>query len=425
MNVIHKLLSISSFFILGACSAGMESRLENARSNYLQNSPITVAKSFDGVTDDYGNLDNLELLIAGDALFRANEFEKSDDIFEEFNRRQLNLTDFDMGREATILLGGNMSASYRPFMMDSLFASYYQLWDVLALNEMDNAQVVINQAYEKQKKMGGEYEELINQTNENIKNNQDEFNALFSDRKSTWKVYSEIMNPALTYLSGLYFLNVGDFTDAKTFLERAGGMMPNNSYIDQDLSDAKSKRTPNGIAWIFIENSFAPKLTEQRTEIPWIIDGNLTFITMATSQPMYFNTDPVVKNSKLLADVDAMFMTEYQHYRENEELRMFASAVSKTILQSTMYNSGSDASPLMGLMATAYSMATTSAEVRTFATLPKSIWLYRVKKPNNGEIELKTGSGTLTTINIPVDGNHIIYVRPNKLAVDTKIIRIK
>ncbi len=426
------LRNISAFIGIGilltGCGATMESKLDNLRSGYIQNnSPEIIAKQFSGGVSDFKDMDNLELLIVGDALFRSNQFKESDEVFQEFNRREPDITGFNLGDEAATLLAGNMATDYRPFMMDTLFVSYYQLWDAIALGDMNTARVIINQSYAKQKEMSIAYDSLIKETLNNTIDDANNTGAIgeIQNRVKVWKSYDTIMNPALTYLSGIYFLNMGEYNDAKLYLERSFGMMPNNSFIKSDLKHAEQNKRPNNTAWIFIEDSFAPKLKEELTEIPWIIDYNLTLIPIFYSEPVFYPNDNKYQGSKLLADVDAMFMTEYRYYQVNEMIRTLISAASKTALQSAMYNSGSEYSSLMGLGATLYAYASSSAEVRTWASLPKNIWLLRVDKPSNGVIELKTSNGTLTEIDVPYNGNHIIYVRPNKLAVDTKIIKIK
>ena len=83
------------------------------------------------------------------------------------------------------------------------------------------------------------------------------------------------------------------------------------------------------------------------------------------------------QNAQLLANVDAMFMTEYREYQTNEVLRSFTSAASKATLQATMYNSGSDSAPILGILSSIYTIASSNTDVRTWATLPKYIYVIR------------------------------------------------
>ena len=101
-----------------------------------------------------------------------------------------------------------------------------------------------------------------------------------------------------------------------------------------------------------------------------------------------------------------MFMTEYNEYRINEILRSFTSAVSKTTLQATMYNSNSKAAPIMGILSSVYTIASSDVDVRTWATLPKYIYVIRDEKnatDKNNLIYTRIINGNITdnkTINL-------------------------
>jgi hypothetical protein len=258
-------------------------------------------------------------------------------------------------------------------MIDSLFVSYYQIWDLLAINDWANARVVINQSYERQKNMSVEYKKMIEE-NKNKISEYEQLNEIIDKNTSDWLAFSDIMNPALMYLSGIYFLNDGDFDNAITYLRRASGMVPENSFIKQDLAMAQKRIKPQNTTWQFIETGFAPRLREENAGI---FLPNIGMIYFSFSKP-YLNNDFSKPNgSEMLANVDAMFMTEYREYQTNEILRSFVSAASKATLQATMYNSKSDAAPILGILSSVYTVASSNTDVRTWATLPKYIYVMR------------------------------------------------
>jgi hypothetical protein len=401
----------------------MEMRLDEVRSSYSKSDYVAVAENFSG-KKEIQKQNNLEILITADALFHANEFSSSDNAYEEFNHRNINLTGGDLGREAGMFLGGNMANDYRPYMMDALFVSYYQIWAALADNRPDDARVIINQSYDRQQNMSLEYRKLIEETQKNASENT-KLTSRLNDENSQWAAFRDIMNPALTYLSGIYFLNTGKFGDAKTYLKRANGMAPDNDFIRDDLQSAASGTIPTGIAWVFIETGFAPKLRENRMDMPWIIGNSPTIVSIAVSEPVFSNSETYIDKSELLADIDSMFMTEYQEYRINEALRTWTSAVAKAALQTTLYKADNPYANVAGLAATAFSLTSASAEVRTWATLPKSIYLLRIKKDKSGLIELKSGGTVIAETAVPPSGNHLVYIRLSDGACDFKVIKIK
>ena len=393
---MRKIIIFCLLFLYG-CAATTQSRLDNIQKDFANS-------NFEQTTD--ANIDeqtNLDLLINGDALFHANKFKESDETFEEFNKRNLSETSSSIARETTGLLFGQGVNSYKPYMMDALFVSYYQIWDLLALKDFNNARVVINQSYARQQNMSLHYEKLIEENKNRVFENE-EIKEFIDKNNGDWLAFREIMNPALMYLSGIYFLDSGDFDNAITYLKRANGMMPENKYIKQDLENAQKRIKPKHTTWQFIETGFAPRLREENTGL---FLPNIGMVYFSFSTPYFNDNFTKPENAELLADVDAMFMTEYSEYRTNEILRSFTSAASKAALQSTMYNSHDSAAPIMGILSSIYTVSSSNTDVRTWATLPKYIYVVRNDKNETDE-------------------NNLIYTRIiNGNITDNKTIKLK
>lgn len=358
---------------LSACAITTQSRLDTIQDNFANS-------NFETTTDsDATNQNNLDLLINGTALFHDGKYEQSDKVFEEFNKRNLDETSTSLSRETAGLLFGQSVNSYKPYMMDSLFVSYYQIWDLLAMHDWANARVVINQSYERQKNMSIEYQKLIEDNKKQISENSD-VREFIDNNSNDWLAFRDIMNPALMYLSGIYFLNDGDFNNATVYLKRASGMMPDNKFIKTDLEMAQKHIRPTNTTWRFTETGFAPRLREENASIYIFGIGLIQFtFSDAYQKPNY----TIPKDSEMLANVDAMFMTEYNEYKINEILRAYASAIAKTTAQTVIYNSDSQYAPLLGVMSSIYTAASSNADVRTWATLPKYIYVERYKNKDN------------------------------------------
>ncbi|MBQ3785500.1 MAG: hypothetical protein II843_03860 [Alphaproteobacteria bacterium] len=393
---MRKIICFCLFLFLGACASTTQSYLDNIQNDFANGNFEASEKSIE-------EQNNLDLLIDGIALFHADKYEQSDLRFEEFNKRNLHETSTSLSREAAgLLLGGGVN-SYKPYMMDSLFVSYYQIWDLLAMHDWANARVVINQSYARQQNMSIEYKKMIEENKNKISSNT-EINQLIDKNTADWVVFSDIMNPALMYLSGIYFLNDGDFDNAITYLKRANGMMPENTFIKQDLEYAQKRIAPKNTTWHFIDSGFAPRLREQNTGI---FLPNIGMVYFSFSEPYLNNDSGVIKSAQLLANVDAMFMTEYREYQTNEILRSFTSAASKATLQATMYNSSSDSAPILGILSSIYTVASSNTDVRTWATLPKYIYVLRETKSSDSK-------------------NNLIYTRIiNGRITDNKTINLK
>lgn len=393
---MRKIFCICLFLFLGACASTTQSYLDNIQNDFANG-------NFEASEKNVTEQNNLDLLINGIALFHADKYKESDAEFEEFNKRNLSETSSSISREAAgVLLGGGVN-SYKPYMMDSLFVSYYQIWDLLAMHDWANARVVINQSYARQQNMSIEYKKMIEENKNKISSNT-EINQLIDKNTADWVVFSDIMNPALMYLSGIYFLNDGDFDNAITYLKRANGMMPENTFIKQDLEYAQKRIAPKNTTWQFIDSGFAPRLREQNAGI---FLPNIGMVYFSFSEPYLNNDFGAPQNAQLLANVDAMFMTEYREYQTNEILRSFTSAASKATLQATMYNSSSDSAPILGILSSIYTVASSNTDVRTWATLPKYIYVLRETKSSDSK-------------------NNLIYTRIiNGKITDNKTINLK
>lgn len=383
-----------SVFLCG-CASTMQSHLDDVQHDF-------ASGKFEMTDTDIKDQNNLELLITGSALFHQNEFQKSDDAFEEFNKRNIGETSSSLTRETTGLLFGQSVNSYKPYMMDSLFVSYYQIWDLLAMSDWANARVVINQSYERQRNMSIEYKKLIAENQEKIAS-KSELNEIINKNAGDWQAFTDIMNPALMYLSGIYFLNDGDFDNAITYLKRANGMMPENESIKKDLALAQSRIKPKNTTWKFIETGFAPRLHEKHFDF-YVPNIGLVYLTF--SEPIFNKNSVAPSDTELLANVDAMFATEYNEYRINEILRSYTNAISKTVLQATSYNSGNKNATGLGILSSVYSVVSSNTDVRTWATLPQYIYVKRIA--NNG-----------------LKSNNLIYIRQNDKITDKKEIKLK
>ena len=142
---------------------------------------------------------------------------------------------------------------------------------------------------------------------------------------------------------------------------------------------------PKNTTWQFIETGFAPRLREENTGL---FLPTLGMVYFSFSKP-YLNSDfTQPKNAEMLANVDAMFMTEYREYQTNEILRSFTSAASKTALQASMYNSHSNSAPILGILSSIYTVASSNTDVRTWATLPKYIFVLRTSESSNDKNNL-------------------------------------
>ena len=402
-------------FIAG-CASVATRRLNNVRDDFSNNNFIESAAQFaDGA--DIKSQNNLQLLVTGLAEFQAAEFSQSDATFEEFNKRNIDTTGSSIVREATGLIGGQLATEYKPTMMDSLFVSYYQIWDAVADGRKNDVRVIINQSYARQQDMSRAYADMVQKNQNRTTDENSELMSALQSQNAQWTAYRDIMNPALMYLSGIWFLTRGDFNDAETYLKRANGMAPNNTFVADDLKLSESKSRPTDTTWVFIESGFAPELHEQELSLPFPMGNGVGWVSIAVAEPKFWSGDVSIRGAQHLADVNAMFMTEFNEYRINDALRAWTGATARAVAQAAAYNSNSRWAGLIGLGSTIFSLSTTNADVRSWVTLPADISVMRIKTANLIDSDLRDIIGS----NLPNSGNHLIYVR---LTGDRPVVHI-
>ena len=306
-------------------------------------------------------------------------------------------------------------------MMDSLFVSYYQIWDAIGEGRHDDVRVIINQSYARQQDMSRAYADLVQKNQEHETEKTSELMSTLKQQNSTWAAYTDIMNPALMYLSGIWFLTCGDYSDAQTYLQRSAGMSNNNSFVKTDLNLAENNQRPTDTTWVFIESGFAPMLNQQDISLPVPTSNGMVVVSIAVAEPTFNNSRPITWASEL-ADVNAMFMTEFNEYRINDALRAFTSASARAIAQTAAYNSKSALSGLLGFGSTIFSMATTNAEVRSWVTLPERISVLRLNTANL--IDLNLNAKLRINLEFPKSGNYLIYVRLTESAPIVHMFKI-
>ena len=395
-------------FVVVGCASVATSNLNKVRQSFANDNFVESAKNFAN-NADIEKQNDLELLITGLAQFQAKNYKTSDDAFEEFNKRNIDTIGGSVLREAKSLVGGQMANEYKPSMMDYLFVSYYQIWDAIGEGRQDDVRVIINQSYARQQDMSHAYADMVEKNQNRTTNDNNELMTTLQQQNSQWTAYSDIMNPALMYLSGIWFLTHGDFNDALDYLKRTDGMVQNNSFIQTDLNLAEHNKKPTDTTWIFIESGFAPMLKQETLSLPFVTNNGVILVSIAIAEPVFWNGNLSLTGAKPLADVNAMFMTEFNQYRINDALRAWTSASARAIAQTAAYNSKSQWAGLIGLGSTLFSVATTDADVRSWVTLPENISVLRLK--TSDLIDYNLGDKLGTDIEFPKSGNHLIYVR--------------
>lgn len=436
--------------VLSACAGTMQNQIASGKMFYENGDYCSVIDVCDSNQNSLKKLDNLDTLVASDILFQNDDYEKASYVMGSANQKideNNSILESASASVASILVNDYVN-DYAPWQMDGLFLSEYQILNYMAQGDFDSARIAINQGYLRQQNATRNFRSIIQkrqeeQAKDNANLSLDEKQALYSYMNSVnselaaldkWKVFDDVVSPSLTYISGLYFLNMAqsqtELEDAITYLKRSQGMSPGSKTIARDLQNALSKTKgsfDDGIAWVIIESGFAPYLTEERIDFPsFIVSNHINTISIAFAVPnktpdfgknITIESGKNVSNTEVIADVDSIFMTEFKEYNSLRIAKALTSAITKAGMQyasaEISRNNNGSLGPLLELGTMLYTIGSTSADVRSWYTLPNKVRIASVKKDSNGLIKIIQDGRIISSIETNPKDNSLIYIRQN------------
>jgi hypothetical protein len=334
---------------------------------------------------------------------------------------------------------------YKGAEYDGVMVNTYKALDFLAENNLDLARVEFNRALERQTRakehFAAEIRKLETQLDNQKKKTSSDARAMANDPNimkivnanypniDQFQPYPDFVNPAATYLAGLYFCLVGDYDKAGYLLKETSGMVPDNTFIAEDLvlndDVIAGKVKLENMVWVVFENGLGPVKEEIRIDLPLFLASSRVYYTgiaLPRLQPrsiayscLYIKTEAGTYQTKQVADMERVIQTEFQKEFGGILTRAIASAVIKAAAQYAVSNQNRNNNELAGALATAmvglYSYATTAADVRIWSALPKEFQVARCAIPADRKLQICPDGGVPFEVNIPSCKNAIVYVR--------------
>ncbi len=372
---------------------------------------------------------------------QSNEyFDKSEDMLKYFDYQNKTVDS-----AAAVATNENI-VPYVGEEYDGIMVNTYKALNFMALGNEDDARVEFNRALERQrraaeifaeeiKKLNREIEKEDAKDNSTVKENVDnpEIQKLIQERYSTlfdFKAYPDFVNPFTTYIAGIFFDLIGDYTKATTLLKESYGMVSDNDYIGQDFALTEQvldgKKEFKNMVWVIFENGMGPVKEEFRIDIPLFIekkrDGKGDFKYFGIALPKlvfreeaysYLTVESEGKSYKTeqVANMDRVIQTEFKKDFKGILTRAIISATSKAVAQYALSKNGDGGTQVASLLVAAYSFATTAADVRIWTTLPKDFQVARLDIPENRRITISPPGGQSFQIEIPPCNNSLVYVK--------------
>ena len=414
---------------------------------------VEMAKEKADVDPETGHSEDLLWSLEAAALLRMTEDYKQSTAFLDDAEALMKAEDTEdfvgsaVDSVGSILLNDS-AADYEQAHYDGIMANSYKALNFMFEGDIANARVEWNRVDDRQRRAAEEFAEKIAQLKEEQEkeaaeqqkksgNNNDEKTTEQSLSEaerilltqgvdmSQWNTYKDYVNPFSTYMHGLFFLvnaqGRSDFSKSYDSLKRAASMTGSNiakddmKLVDDLRKGRKSIKNVKPTVWVVFENGLGPKKEEVRIDLPvFLASNNVAYSGMALPKIVertqaYPTLNVNGTQTAVLAEMDrvvqAEFKAEFPYILSREVTR----TVWKTVAQKQM----ADESQLAGWIAAAAQIASTSADLRMWNSLPKDFQLAKMRKPKNGTLTI-TAQGMTAPVNVELDPDaqfSIVYVR--------------
>lgn len=319
--------------------------------------------------------------------------------------------------------------SYDPASSERILTNYYKAMSFWAQGNADFARVEFNRANERARiAVEDNADKIAEQQEEETKLDDKERSKLTSKIEekfpsmANWAVFEDFLNPAVAYTNALFLASSSnsDISKAQDLMVRVRGMIGENPVVDDDLTNLSNySRLTNGTPawWIIYESGLSPTLTEKSFAIPFIWSGNLITANIAlpeltprwtglTTNGVTLNGSAV--NFSTLATMERVLQTEFKTRWPATVTRAVITATTKAVLQQQM---GKELGILGNLAGLAYSAATTTADTRTWRSMPEAWHVAKLPATQLSTLRIPYGLGLFSDVELPNNTNALVYIK--------------
>ena len=242
--------------------------------------------------------------------------------------------------------------------------------------------------------------------------------------------YADWRNPFTSWLRGVFLLananDDGDIGNARFDLRDVLSMNPGTaSLVDPDLQAIETRRIEPR-TWVVFMSGLAPDLEEFRLDIP-IPVGNVNYVAAAfpilKPRPggvtgLRLTADESTVDGVLLANMDAIVAADYEKRIGLIVAQEILSAAIKTTATWAASQAAGDYGAVANIAGILYQAVSTSADLRGWRTLPKSIYAAGIPTPASGMLSVHSSNGRLLAEpRVDPEGfNLVVIVLPSSAA---------
>ncbi|MFM7259461.1 MAG: COG3014 family protein [bacterium] len=353
-----------------------------------------------------------------------------------------------ISEQAAAILTNQTIIAYVGRPHDRIMCTTYQGLNHLALGDLEAAGVSFRRALEWQRdavdKNQKEIDALEEKATEASKEKSYDAKAALEDAKvkdglesaygplRELRGYADFEIPYATYLRSLQQTLTGrndDLAQATVGFRRVAGMLPENERAYVADAALAAERATQGSALpatvhVFVESGMAPWLREFRLDIPLFIREvpyvGVAFPVLELKGGAIAEFTAVAggetRRSLLLTDMDRVVGDDFNRRLPAIITMTIVSSATKAIAtyfaQQAVYRDNPNAAIFVALAGAIYQIATNSADLRTWLTLPKFVLYAPVSAPADGRISIQLGDGrTIGPLEVESSGTSIVHLR--------------
>jgi hypothetical protein len=419
-----------------------------------------AATTFEPLLEDRRSSDKDRLLyeMEAGAIFAAlGEATRSDESFAWADEETWRYLDTEpevrITEQAAAILTNQTVIPYRGTTYDRIMVSTYRALNQLAAGDLEAAGVSLRRAYEWQRdaveKHAKEIEALEEKADATAREKGYDAKRAMSDpavKDGLASAYGEIRDmqgyaefavPYTTYLQAVQQMATGRrdaAAQATVGFRKVAGMLreADRRYAEEDAriaelasvgQDAAAPDSPSAV-YVFVESGMGPELREFKISIPLFIrqvpyvGASFPVLRFRAGGPSGFTARAGGASypSALLTDMDAVVAGDFNRRLPAIIALTLVSSASKAVgtyfLQEAALERSRDAAWLVAIGGAIYQLATNSADLRIWLTLPKEVLYARLPAPADGFVSLDLGDGQrIGPLAVESDGVSVVHVR--------------
>ncbi|WP_104760580.1 COG3014 family protein [Helicobacter cetorum] len=325
---------------------------------------------------------------------------------------------FDTTQNAFIKSAGYVGATivndnvraYVGNIYESVLINYYKAIDYMLLDDSANARVEFNRANERQRRAKEFYykevqkaiKEIDSSKNHriNMERSREEvgeiLNATYSNLDK-YQAYQGLLNPVISYLSGLFYALEGDRAKGIDYLKEAYGINQ-SPIIAKDLLFFQNPNKDK-FTWIIIEDGKQPQKSEFKVNVPIpmfdsVYDASLAVPRLEEGETFYQNFSLQAGNNKqrsfeVISLMDAVVASEFRKQLPYIITRAILSAAFKVGVEAVANHY---LGFIGGLATSLYAAASTFADTRNTSIFAHKFYAIRLNNKAFERYNIQAGN---------------------------------